>query len=45
MSLNIPNPMNAMIPRTLFGPEHEDFRLTARRFFEEEMAPHREKWE
>jgi len=45
MSLNVPNPMNAMIPRTLFSAEHEDFRRTARRFFEEEMAPHRDKWE
>ena len=32
MSLNIPNPMNPMIPRTLFSAEHEDFRRTARRF-------------
>ena len=45
MSLNVPNPMNAMIPRTIFSAEHEDFRRTARRFFEEELAPHREKWE
>jgi alkylation response protein AidB-like acyl-CoA dehydrogenase len=34
-----------MIPRTLFGPEHEDFRKSVRRFFEEEVAPHREAWE
>ncbi len=45
MSLNVPNPMNAMIPRTLFSAEHEDFRRTARRFFEDEIAIHREKWE
>ncbi len=34
-----------MIPRTLFGPEHEDFRKTARRFFETEIVPHRERFE
>ena len=34
-----------MIPRTLFGPEHEDFRKTVRRFYEEEVVPHREAWE
>lgn len=45
MSLHVPNPMNAMIPRTLFNAEHEDFRRTARRFFEEEIAPFRDKWE
>jgi long-chain-acyl-CoA dehydrogenase len=34
-----------MIPRTLFSAEHEDFRKTARRFFTEEVIPHREAWE
>lgn len=34
-----------MIPRSLFGPEHEDFRKTVRRFFETEVVPHRERWE
>lgn len=34
-----------MIPRTLFSAEHEDFRKTARRFYEEEIVPHREQWE
>ncbi|MGH8399030.1 MAG: acyl-CoA dehydrogenase family protein, partial [Gammaproteobacteria bacterium] len=34
-----------MIPRTLFGAEHEDFRKTVRRFFAEEVVPHREAWE
>jgi len=34
-----------MIPRTLFTSEHEDFRKTVRRFFAEEVVPHREKWE
>jgi long-chain-acyl-CoA dehydrogenase len=45
MSLNVPNPMNPMIPRTIYTAEHEDFRRTARRFFEEEIAPFHEKWE
>ena len=34
-----------MIPRTLFGEEHEMFRQTARRFCEEEVAPHHAQWE
>ena len=34
-----------MIPRTLFSPEHEEFRKTARRFFADEVVPHREEWE
>ena len=34
-----------MIPRTLFSAEHEDFRKTVRRFFAEEVVPHREAWE
>ncbi len=34
-----------MIPRTLFSAEHEDFRKNARRFFIEEVVPHREAWE
>ncbi len=34
-----------MIPRTLFGPEHEAFRKTLRRFFAEEVMPHHERWE
>lgn len=34
-----------MIPRNLFGPEHEDFRKTVRRFFETEIVPHRERFE
>lgn len=44
-ALNIPQPMTAMIPRTLFDSEHEQFRQTARRFFETEIAPYREQWE
>jgi alkylation response protein AidB-like acyl-CoA dehydrogenase len=34
-----------MIPRTLFSAEHEEFRKNARRFFQEEVIPHREAWE
>ena len=34
-----------MIPRSLFTPEHEDFRRTFRRFIDEEMVPHHERWE
>ncbi|PTU31846.1 acyl-CoA dehydrogenase family protein [Stenotrophobium rhamnosiphilum] len=34
-----------MIPRSLFTPEHEDFRRTFRRFVDEEMVPHHERWE
>jgi long-chain-acyl-CoA dehydrogenase len=34
-----------MIPRTLFSAEHEDFRKSVRRFFAEEVVPHREAWE
>jgi len=34
-----------MIPRTIFTAEHEDFRKTAKRFFAEEVVPHREAWE
>jgi alkylation response protein AidB-like acyl-CoA dehydrogenase len=34
-----------MIPRTLFTSDHEDFRKTTRRFIEEEILPHHERWE
>jgi alkylation response protein AidB-like acyl-CoA dehydrogenase len=34
-----------MIPRTLFSPEHETFRDSVRRFMEEEVAPHDERWQ
>ncbi len=34
-----------MIPRTIFSAEHEEFRKNARRFFNEEIVPHREAWE
>ncbi len=34
-----------MIPRTLFSPEHETFRDSARRFMEERVKPFDEKWQ
>ncbi len=40
-----PTPVAPMIPRTLFNEDHEAFRKTVRRFFEEEIAPHHERWE
>ncbi|PTQ90737.1 acyl-CoA dehydrogenase family protein [Agitococcus lubricus] len=43
--LHIPDQIAPMIPRTLFNSDHEAFRKTARRFFEEEIAPYHEKWE
>ena len=35
--------MNHHVP--LFEAEHEDFRKTARTFFEREVTPHHEQWE
>jgi alkylation response protein AidB-like acyl-CoA dehydrogenase len=34
-----------MIPRTLFSPEHETFRDSVRRFMEQEVVPHDERWQ
>jgi len=34
-----------MIPRTLFSSEHETFRDSVRRFMQEEVAPHDERWQ
>ena len=34
-----------MMERTLFGPEHEQFRDTVRRFIETEIAPFHAQWE
>jgi acyl-CoA dehydrogenase len=34
-----------MIPRTLFTPEHETFRDSVRRFMQQEVAPHDERWQ
>ncbi|MDO9407923.1 acyl-CoA dehydrogenase family protein [Patulibacter sp.] len=31
--------------RTLYSDEHEEFRLSFRRFLEREIAPHREEWD
>ena len=33
------------LKRKLFTAEHEQFRDTARRFFEREIMPHHERWE
>jgi acyl-CoA dehydrogenase len=33
------------VPRTLFGEDHEAFRDTVRRFMEQEVVPHHERWE
>src|SRR5271167_3190760 len=30
--------------RLIFEPEHDEFRASARRFFQNEIAPHAEKW-
>jgi len=34
-----------MIPRTIFSPEHEQFRDSVQRFIAKEIAPHHERWE
>jgi acyl-CoA dehydrogenase len=34
-----------VIPRTLFSPEHEDFRASFRKFLDKEVIPHHEAWE
>ncbi|MCG8673013.1 MAG: acyl-CoA dehydrogenase family protein [Pseudomonadales bacterium] len=34
-----------MIPRTIFEPEHEQFRQSVRKFFEAEAVPYHEQWE
>jgi len=38
-------PIDTLIPRTLFNAEHEAFRTTARRFFEQEVVPNMERYE
>jgi alkylation response protein AidB-like acyl-CoA dehydrogenase len=30
--------------RTIFEPEHDQFRESARRFFQNEIGPHGERW-
>lgn len=42
---HFPDPVKPMVPRTLFNADHEAFRTTVRRFFEEEVAPFHELWE
>ena len=34
-----------MVPRTLFSSEHETFRDSVRRFMDEEVKPHDERWQ
>jgi alkylation response protein AidB-like acyl-CoA dehydrogenase len=34
-----------MLARTLFAPEHEQFRQSVRRFMQKEIAPHYDQWE
>ena len=34
-----------MLKRKLFTADHEQFRDTARKFFEREIMPHHERWE
>ena len=36
---------SSMIPRTLFSPEHETFRDSVRRFMQDEVVPHDERWQ
>lgn len=42
---SVPPASNPMIPRTLFNADHEAFRATVRRFFEQEVVPHRDHFE
>ncbi|MYM63443.1 acyl-CoA dehydrogenase family protein [Pseudomaricurvus sp. HS19] len=34
-----------MLPRTLFNSDHDEFRRMVRRFIEQEISPHHERWE
>jgi alkylation response protein AidB-like acyl-CoA dehydrogenase len=34
-----------MIPRTVFAPEHEEYRSSYRKFLDRDIAPHHAKWE
>jgi acyl-CoA dehydrogenase len=40
-----PEPMSFGLPRTIFEPEHDDFRASVRAFLLAEAAPHAERWE
>jgi alkylation response protein AidB-like acyl-CoA dehydrogenase len=44
-SFSAPPETPMLLRRTIFGPEHEDYRRGVRRFFEEEVYPHWEAWE
>jgi alkylation response protein AidB-like acyl-CoA dehydrogenase len=37
--------MTLAVPRTLFSEDHEAFRDTVRRFMEQEVVPHHDRWE
>jgi acyl-CoA dehydrogenase len=37
--------MSLAVPRTLFSEDHEAFRDTVRRFMEQEVVPHHDRWE
>ncbi len=37
--------MSLSVPRTLFSEDHEAFRDTVRRFMEQEVVPHHDRWE
>jgi hypothetical protein len=39
----LPSAVRPLLPRTLFNPEHEDFRRSVRRFIAEEISPHHER--
>lgn len=38
-------PPEGLVRRTIFGPEHEQFRDTVRRFFDKHVLPHHRQWE
>jgi len=41
----MPNTLRPMTPRTIFSSEHDDFRTTVRRFIQEEVMPHHDRFE
>lgn len=42
---SVQSTVSPMIPRTIFGDEHEEFRRSVHRFLAEEVMPHHEAWE
>ena len=40
-----PPQLKPMLPRTIFGAEHEDFRKSVRRFIADEITPFHDAWE